>query len=114
MCLALLNAENMIADDAVFIFLYIIMTTICVFSVFQALSYLLNVHYIIWSSYQPWVIRTSIIFIERNMSFRELKQGLMPERGRPRLSGLLVFLYHVSFSRSLGIYALAAEANILK
>lgn len=76
MCLALLTAENMVADDAVFIFLYIIMTTICVFSVFQALNYLLNMHYIIWSSYQPWAIGTSIIFVERNLSFRELAQTL--------------------------------------
>ena len=59
---SLLNAENMITD-VVFSLLYVIVSNICTFSKFQALSYLLNMHYISWFSYQPCVIRTHVIFI---------------------------------------------------
>lgn len=52
------------------------MADICVFSILQAQGDLLNMHYIIWSPYQPWVIRIIIIFATRNMSFRELKSKI--------------------------------------
>lgn len=73
-----------------FVILYIIVANICVFSMFQALRYLLNIHYVIWSSYQPWVIRTItfVVVVKRHLSVRELEQGLMLGSGRPRLVGL--------------------------
>lgn len=51
---------------------------------FQALSYLLNMHYVIWSSYQPWVT-VILVVIKSHPNVRELKQGLMLKSGRPRL-----------------------------
>lgn len=69
----LLNAENMIAD-AVFIPLYIIMANICVFSMFQALSYLLNMHCIIWSSYQSWVTIILLLLLKVTQMLENLNK----------------------------------------
>lgn len=69
----LLNVENIIAD-AVFIPLYIIMANICLFSMFQALSHLFSMHYVIWSSYQPWVTIILLLLLKVTQMLENLSK----------------------------------------